>query len=89
MTSELRVRPLMDRHGLEYRLKQAREILAWGEKLQVVCRFDRPESEHPEHGYEVMRLVAEGLSDISRIEVAPRLVRRRMTMLLAPQLDYG
>jgi translation initiation factor IF-3 len=38
---------------------------------------------HPEHGYNVMQRVAEVLSDISKVESHPRMMGRRMTMLLA------
>jgi translation initiation factor IF-3 len=38
---------------------------------------------HPEHGYEVMRKVANTLGDISKVESPAKLMGRRMTMLLA------
>jgi translation initiation factor IF-3 len=38
---------------------------------------------HPEHGYAVMKNVAETLADISKVESQPKLMGRRMTMLLA------
>ena len=39
---------------------------------------------HPEHGYTVMKQVAEDLKDISKVEMQARLQGRRMTMLLSP-----
>jgi len=80
---ELRVRPMIDRHDLEYRLKQGRTFLEEGHKVQVVCVFKGRQMEHPEHGLRVMDEVAEVLSDISKIESPPRMMGRRMTMLLS------
>jgi translation initiation factor IF-3 len=80
---ELRVRPAIDKHDLEYRLEAGRRFLEAGHKVQVVCIFRGRQMAHPEHGYEVMRKVAETLGDISRVESEPRLMGRRMTMLLA------
>ena len=80
---ELRVRPAIDKHDLEYRLDAGRKFLEQGHKVQVVCIFRGRQMAHPEHGYDVMRRVAENLGDISKIEMAPRLMGRRMTMLLA------
>lgn len=80
---ELRVRPAIDKHDLEYRLEAGRRFLEAGHKVQVVCIFRGRQMAHPEHGYEVMRKVAETLGDISKIESHPRLMGRRMTMLLA------
>jgi len=79
---ELRVRPMIDKHDLEYRLKKGREFLAAGHKVQVVCVFRGRQMDHPEHGHRVMKQVADTLADLSRVEVPPRLMGRRMTMLL-------
>ena len=80
---ELRVRPAIDKHDLEYRLKQGREFLEEGHKVQVVCIFRGRQMAHPEHGYAVMKQVAETLGDISKIESHARLMGKRMTMLLS------
>lgn len=80
---ELRVRPMIDKHDLEYRLKNGRRFLEEGHKVQVVCVFKGRQMEHPEHGMRVMEEVADYLADISKVETRPRLIGRRMTMLLA------
>jgi translation initiation factor IF-3 len=80
---ELRVRPAIDKHDLEYRLEAGRKFLEQGHKVQVVCIFRGRQMAHPEHGYAVMKNVAETLADISKVESQPKLMGRRMTMLLA------
>ena len=80
---ELRVRPAIDKHDLQYRLEAGRKFLEQGHKVQVVCIFRGRQMAHPEHGYAVMRRVADTLADISKIEMTPRMMGRRMTMLLA------
>ena len=74
---------MIDPHDLEYRVKQGREFLIEGHKVQVVCVFKGRQMDHPEHGYRVMQQVAETLADVCRIESTPRLLGKRMTMLLA------
>jgi translation initiation factor IF-3 len=80
---ELRVRPAIDKHDLEYRLEAGRKFLEQGHKVQVVCIFRGRQMAHPEHGYQVMKVVADTLGDISKVEMHPKLMGRRMTMLLA------
>ena len=80
---ELRVRPAIDKHDLEYRLDAGRRFLEQGHKVQVVCIFRGRQMAHPEHGYQVMQRVADTLADISKIESPAKLMGRRMTMLLA------
>lgn len=80
---ELRVRPAIDKHDLEYRLVQGRKFLEQGHKVQVVCIFRGRQMAHPEMGREVMRRVAESLEDVSKVEAMPRMSGNRMTMMLA------
>lgn len=80
---ELRVRPAIDKHDLEYRLTQGRRFLEDGHKVQVVCIFRGRQRAHPEIALNVMRTVADTLADISKVEAAPRMNGPRMTMLLA------
>ena len=81
---ELRVRPMIDKHDLSYRLDSGRRFLEAGHKVQVVCIFRGRQMDHPEHGYNVMRSVAENLADVSKVEAYPKQMGRRMTMLLTP-----
>jgi len=80
---ELRVRPMIDKHDLDYRIKQGRGFLAEGHKVQVVCVFRGRQMDHPEHGHRVMAEVADALADLSKIESPPKQLGKRMTMLLA------
>ncbi len=81
---ELRVRPAISPHDLSYRLEDGRKFLDEGHKVLVVCLFKGRQMAHPEHGYTVMKQVAEDLKDISKVEMQARLQGRRMTMLLSP-----
>lgn len=82
---ELRVRPAIDDHDLSYRLENGRKFLAQGHKVQVVCIFRGRQMAHPEHGYMVMQKVADSLAELSKVESIPRMMGRRMTMMLAPR----
>jgi len=80
---ELRVRPAIDDHDLEYRLQNGRRFLEDGHKVQVVCIFRGRQMAHPQHGYDVMRKVKESLGDISKVEAEPKMTGNRMTMMLS------
>lgn len=81
---EMRVRPAIDTHDLGYRMDQGRKFLEAGHKVQVVCIFRGRQMRHPEHGYNVMRTVAETLGDIAKVESSAKMMGRRMTMMLSP-----
>jgi len=80
---ELRVRPAIDEHDLEYRLVQGRKFLEEGHKVQVVCIFRGRQRAHPQLGFNVMKKVTESLADISKVESPPRMTGPRLTMMLS------
>jgi translation initiation factor IF-3 len=51
--------------------------------VQVVCVFRGRQMDHPEHGHRVMAAVAEALGELGKIESPPKLLGKRMTMLIA------
>jgi len=85
---ELRVRPAIDPHDLEYRLVQGRKFLEEGHKVQVVCIFRGRQRSHPEMGFNVMKRVAEALGDISKVEAPPRMNGPRLNMLLSRKAGH-
>lgn len=74
----------IDPHDIKIRLDQARRFLLEGHKVQIVQNFRGREMLHRERGQQRMREIVEQMSDISKLEVAPRQMGRRMTMILAP-----
>jgi len=86
---ELRVRPAIDPHDLEYRLVQGRKFLEEGHKVSVVCIFRGRQRSHPELGFNVMKKVNEALGDISKVESPPRMNGPRLTMLLSRKGSSG
>jgi translation initiation factor IF-3 len=80
---ELRVRPAMHKHDLDYRLEQGRRFLLEGHKIQVVCVFKGRQMEHPELGHRIMDAVVSALADIGKVESTPKQLGKRMTMLIA------
>lgn len=81
---EVRLRPKIDDHDLEIKLNQATGFLADGDKVQFTLLFKGREMAHRELGMSLMRDVKTKLNPVSKVESEPRLLGRRMTMVLAP-----
>lgn len=81
----IRLRPRIDKHDLEHKIKHAREFLEEADKVQFTMRFrGMREMHHTDLGMEVMRAIAEQLSGLSKVEMPARREGRRITMMLAP-----
>ena len=79
---EIRLRPETDKHDLDIKVKHAREFLEKGHKVQFTVFFRGRQMLHKDHGYNVLRRIAEALEDLAKIERPAMMSGRRMTLLL-------
>jgi translation initiation factor IF-3 len=81
---EIRLRPKTSDHHRSFKVRDARRWLTEGKKVRVRIRFRGREITYPEIALEDLRQIAEELSDIGTIEVAPSMEGRTMLMVIAP-----
>lgn len=81
---EVRLRPKTDEHDKNVKVKNARQFLEKGDKVQFTMLFRGREMAHQGLGLRSMNTVAESLADCSKVESPPRMMGRRATMLLSP-----
>lgn len=75
----------IDPHDVDIRVKQARQFLLEGHRVQIVQNFKGRELAHKSRGDVRMADVAQRLSDLGKVEVEPRLAGKRMTMIIIPE----
>ena len=80
----MRLRPKIDAHDLDIKLGKAREFICDGDKVQFVMLFRGREMAHRDLGMRSMRGICDTLGDIAKVEQEPKMMGRRMTMVLAP-----
>lgn len=81
---EVKVKPNIDDHDLETKLRHAREFLAKGNKVKVTCQFRGREMAHQEIGARLMQRIIAELEEGAVVEAPPNLMGRLLTMVLAP-----
>ena len=79
---EIRLRPKIDAHDLETKLKSALKFLERGDRVQFNMLFRGRERGCVGLGLEVMGKIKEALVEISKVEKEAKMEGRRMTMLL-------
>ena len=82
---EVKLRPKIEEHDIEFKLRHARRFLEEGHKVKFTLMFRGREVTHPELGARVLKRVLEELEDIAGVESNMRHEGRTMTMLLAPR----
>jgi translation initiation factor IF-3 len=81
---EVKLRPAIDDHDFQTKVKMAERFLRKGNKVKVTVMFRRREMRRPENGYDVLARVQEQLADIATVEQMPppTLEGRDLSMVL-------
>ena len=81
---EVKMRPGIEDHDFDFKTRHARRFLEEGNKVKVTMMFRGRQMAHPEIGREVLQRVVQEVEDIAKVESAPAMEARSMTMVLAP-----
>lgn len=81
---EIRLRPKIGEHDLEFKTKLIQNFLNDGDKVKVTVNFRGRENAHPELGRVALDAVVSRLEGNGSVERAPLLEGRSMTMILSP-----
>jgi translation initiation factor IF-3 len=82
---EIKVRPNIDDHDYEVKMRQMRAFIAQGDKVKVTLRFRGREMVHQDLGVKVLDRIRADLAELTKVEQFPRLENRQMVMVLAPK----
>ena len=82
---EIKMRPNIDDHDFEVKMRKVFSFLEDGDKVKLTIRFRGREMSYTRLGLSVLQRVSERTSEISRIEAHPRTEGRQMLMVLAPK----
>lgn len=82
---EIKMRPTIDDHDYETKMKAMKRFFDGGDKVKVTLRFRGREMAHQHLGHELLKRVQKDVEEIAKTEQWPKLEGRQMTMVLAPR----
>lgn len=82
---EIKMRPNIDSHDYEVKMKAVRRFFDEGDKVKLTLRFRGREMAHLELGMQLLNKVREEVAGIAKVEAEPKLEGRQMMMVLAPK----
>jgi len=82
---EIKMRPNIDDHDYETKMKAVRRFFDEGDKVKLTLRFRGREMAHLELGMQLLNRVREEVGEIAKVEAEPKLEGRQMMMVLAPK----
>jgi translation initiation factor IF-3 len=82
---EIKMRPSIDDHDYDVKMRSIKRFFDDGDKVKVTLRFRGRELSHQELGWQVLQRVKTDTEPIAKVESEPRMEGRQMVMVLAPR----
>lgn len=82
---EIKMRPNIDDHDYDTKMRNVVRFIEDGDKVKVTLRFRGRELSHQQLGMDLLRRVQEDVAEIAKIEAYPRMEGRQMLMVLSPK----
>ena len=82
---EIKLRPGIDDHDYEVKMRSVKRFFDEGDKVKVTLRFRGREMAHQDIGFRLLQRVKTETAPIAKVESEPLMEGRQMTMVLAPK----
>src|SRR6476660_4581046 len=82
---EIKLRPMIDDHDYQVKMRSMERFFEEGDKVKITLRFRGREMAHQELGYKLLNRVKDDTSKIAKVEQDARFEGRQVVMVLAPR----
>ena len=84
---EIKMRPGIDTHDYQVKVKALKKFISGGNKVKVSMRFRGREMEHQNLGFNLLKKLTEEVSEYAKVEVPPKSEGKQIMIILAPQIE--
>ncbi|WP_420382699.1 translation initiation factor IF-3 [Novosphingobium sp.] len=82
---EIKMRPNIDDHDYDVKMRNVSRFIEDGDKVKITLRFRGRELSHQQLGMNLLRRVQDDVAELAKVEAFPRMEGRQMLMVLAPK----
>ncbi len=82
---EIKMRPNIDDHDYDVKMRSVYKFIDEGDKVKMTLRFRGREMAHQHLGMDLLKRVQDDVAEVAKVEAFPRLEGRQMLMVLAPK----
>ncbi len=82
---EVKMRPNIDTHDYDVKMRNVHKFIENGDKVKITLRFRGREMAHQHLGMDLLKKVQDDVAEYAKVEAFPRLEGRQMLMVLAPK----
>jgi len=85
VVKEIKMRPGIETHDYQVKLRAMNKFIGEGDKVKVTLRFRGREMAHQELGAKILDRVQEDMDSVAKVEQFPKMEGRQMTMVISPK----
>ncbi len=85
VVKEIKLRPTIDKHDLDVKMRSVHKFIEEGDKVKFTLKFRGREIAHQELGMKLLEQVQAELADSVKMEMSPRMEGRQLVMMIAPK----
>ena len=85
VVKEIKMRPGIETHDYQVKLRAMNKLIGEGDKVKVTLRFRGREMAHQELGAKILDRVQEDMDSVAKVEQFPKMEGRQMTMVISPK----
>ena len=82
---EIKLRPMIDDHDYDVKMRSMKRFFEEGDKVKITLRFRGREMAHQELGYQLLNRVKDDIGEMAKVEQDAKFEGRQMVMVLAPR----
>jgi len=82
---EIKMRPNIDDHDYDTKMKAMHRFIGEGDKVKVTLRFRGRELSHQQIGMQLLQRVQADIAEVAKVEAWPRMEGRQMLMVVSPK----
>jgi len=82
---EIKMRPNIDDHDYDVKMRNVTRFIDDGDKVKITLRFRGRELSHQQLGMDLLRRVQTDVAEVAKVEAYPRMEGRQMLMVLSPK----
>jgi translation initiation factor IF-3 len=82
---EIKMRPNIDDHDYDVKMRSVNRFIDEGDKVKITLRFRGRELSHQQLGMNLLKRVQDDIAEVAKVEAWPRMEGRQMLMVLAPK----
>ncbi|MEN9718427.1 MAG: hypothetical protein RIQ99_1305 [Pseudomonadota bacterium] len=82
---EIKMRPNIDDHDYDVKMRAMHKFIGEGDKVKVTLRFRGRELSHQQLGMNLLKRVQEDIAEVAKVEAYPRMEGRQMLMVMSPK----